>query len=730
MAKDDRARAAEVGRAPAGEGRGALVCAVVLCAAGALAYSNSLDGPFVFDDRMHIVDGAAVRRMFDFEDAGLWAFRPLTMVTLAANYAAEGLRTRGYHVVNVAIHLLAGLVLFGLFRRALRLPGLREGLGGAATGPAFAIALLWLLHPIQTGAVTYTIQRMESLMGLLYLTTLYCVVRGLGGEGAGEEGAGRLRSRLWLGAAVAACAGAMAAKEVAVSLPVMALLCDWLLVTRSLKETLRWRWGFYALLGATWLPLLPTLRASLFSPEGTAGFGVAIGPMRYLATQCGVGLHYLGLCFRPWPLCLDYGWPAATRAGEVVPGAVVLGLLLAATLYGLARGGRWALLGAGFFLVLAPTSSVMPIADVAFEHRMYLPLAAVIAGVVLGLWALWARFAPWWRGAAWVAGVALLVAAALLGGLTWRRNMEYQSETGLWSGCIARRPENARAWLNRGAAYARQGRHGEALADLDEAVRRAPGNAAAYKDRGTVFVNLGRYDDAIRDYNEALRLRPAYAAALAERGLAWIRGGDVLRGIEDCTAALAINPGLAQAWSYRGIALAHAGRLLPAEVDCSEAVRLRPDYAEAYANRGMVRDQLGALPGALGDFNRAVELGAGDGDLFLNRGSTLGKMGRLVEAVEDFNRALALRPGDARVFFNRALARQGLGQMEGALADYEEVIALSRDYPSAYINRAFLYLSLGQPEKAREEVARLHAIGLWPPESLLKAIKASQSRRE
>ena len=724
MAKDQRgnAKSSEAPQATAREGRAALWYALGVCAAGALAYSNSFNCPFVFDDRMHIVDGTTVRRMLYFDDAGMFTFRPLAMMSLALNFAVGGLRPVGYHIVNLAVHLGAALALFGLLRRILRFPVLRERFGEASTFLAFAVALLWVVHPLQTGAVTYVVQRMESMMGMFYLLSLYCAVRWF-------EGAEPVKGFSWWAiGSVSACAAAMACKEVAASLPIMILLMDGLLVSGGFREALRRRWGFYLALAATWVLLLPAVLAGMFRPETTAGFGAGIRPAQYLATQCGVVMHYLALVVRPWPLCLDYAWPLASSVGEVLPGAVVLGGLLAATVYGVVTRRAWALLGAAFFLILTPTSSIMPIADMAFEHRMYLPLAAVLAGIVLAAYALERRWTPQPGGAA-AAACLLGIATLALGGLTFRRNIVYGNEVEMWSDCIRQNPNNARAWLNRGAALGREGLYEPALKDLTEAIPRQTRGVDAYRDRGVVSVNLRRYDDAMRDFDEAIRLNPRDARALAERALVWVRKGEAKRALEDTAKALAINPRLPQAWNYRGMAAAHLRQFADAEAYCSEAIRLRSDYADAYANRAMVRDQAGALGDAVADYTRAAALGGADADLMLNRGSALAKMGRYAEAAEDFERAISLRPKGAAPRVNRGLLRQIRGDTAGALADYGAAVALDPGYAPAYANRAALYAALGERAKAREDVAKLRALGVMPPAELLKAVEEQRERR-
>ena len=167
--------------------------ALAVVFAGLLAYHNSFFGPFVFDDIPHITENPRIRQLWPPWDvlspssSALINARPVVDVSLAVNYALGGYNVWGYHALNLTIHILAGLTLFGIVRRTLRQPPLRERFGAAADGLALAAALIWTVHPLQTESVTYVIQRAESIMGLFYLLTLYCFIRG----------AASPRPRLW-----------------------------------------------------------------------------------------------------------------------------------------------------------------------------------------------------------------------------------------------------------------------------------------------------------------------------------------------------------------------------------------------------------------------------------------------------------------------------------------------------------------------------------------------------
>jgi hypothetical protein len=155
----------------------------LLALVGSLVYLNSLGKPFMFDDISAVVNNERIRDLSDLpkvlapERERPVAGRPLANLSLAINYAIGKLDVVGYHVWNVAIHVLCGMLLFAVVRNALLLPGLPETLGDSATALAFIAALLWMLHPLNSEVVTYVTQRTESMMAFFYLLTLYASIR-------------------------------------------------------------------------------------------------------------------------------------------------------------------------------------------------------------------------------------------------------------------------------------------------------------------------------------------------------------------------------------------------------------------------------------------------------------------------------------------------------------------------------------------------------------------------
>ena len=726
--------------APAGGGDGSVrMGAAALAAATVAAYGRTLCVPFLFDDTTSIAGNATIRHLvtaFRPPAGATVSGRPVLNLSLAANYAVSGTSVWSYHALNLAIHVLAGWTLFGIVRRTLELRRVPR-----AVPIAFCSCLLWSLHPLLTESVTYVIQRAESLMGLFYLLTLYGFIRGAAADTAARG--------LWYGLSGAACLLGMATKEVMVTAPLVVLLYDRTFVAGSLGSALRQRRGLYAGLAATWV-LLIVLVLSTRGRAGTAGFASGVPWGTYALTQLPALTHYLRLCLWPRPLVFDYGSALAVQVGQFAPGAVVVAGLVAATAWAMARRPALGFLGFCFFAILAPSSSVVPVAtETMAEHRMYLPLipvailAAVAAHRLLGRWAL----------------PGSLALAAALSWATWQRNETYLTERGIWADTVAKRPGNERAQDNLGfllsktpggmqeaidhyeaalrlkpdfaqahynlacALVSRPGRLDDAIAHFEEALRFNPDLTEAHYNLACALETVpGRTGEAIAHYEQALRQSPDYAEAHYNLGcLLQQVPGQLDAAIAHYGEALRLKPGLAEAHYNLGLALeAKPGRLDEAITHYEEALRLKPDYAEAHNGLGCaLRESPGRMPEALRQFEEAVRLKPGLAQAQFNLAFTLETAAdRQGEAIAHYEQALRLEPGYAQAHYNLAnvLQRQP-GRMDEAIAHYEEAQRLRPDYAEAHCNLGTALDSVGRRGEAEAQYAA--ALRLLPDNATL-----------
>ena len=471
-----------------------------------------------------------------------------------------------------------------------------------------------------------------------------CVPRGGTTEGE-QAGLG-----LWGWLSIFACLFGMGTKEVVVTAPIVALLIDRTFFSGDFRTALSRHWRVYAGFICSWVALL-----FLLSGIHQRGVGLDVGGSwwAYLLTESGVILRYLGLAVWPHPLVFDYGMGIGQPGWEVLPHVVMVVALVAGSAWALLRplprnadgspaaGGAHGagLAGAWFFLILAPTSSVVAVAGQPMaEHRLYLPVAAVITVVVLGTEALGGRLiaAEGRRRAAFLLlAVAAVVACAAL---TIRRNATYRSEVSLWADTVEHRPGNERALNGLGLALA---------AD-------------------------GRLPAAIAQYEEALRLKPDYADAHQNLGAALRETGRILEAVNECEAVARLRPDKPEAHFNLGVVLQLSGQGTAAVAELEEALRLRPAYADAENNLGLALAGLGRFPEAVRHFGNAVRLEPANPDLHQNLGSALFEGGDVPAAVLEMREAVRLRPDAAEAHYNLAVMLQRLGRDAEARTELEQ----------------------------------------------------------
>jgi Flp pilus assembly protein TadD len=640
------ARAAPIPATPARSyWRTPLFAALVIAAAALAAYHNSFAVPFVFDDEPSILANPSIHSLWSAwsppVNGGITvAGRPLLNFSLALNYAASGTNPWSYHALNLVIHIAAGLLLFGVVRRTLLRPPLAARFSGHAFELALLSAALWTLHPLQTESVTYVVQRAESLAGLWFLLTLWCFIR------ASEPGA----SRWWVRGTFVVCLAGMATKETMATAPLIVLLYDRTFVGGSLRAAWRERRGLHLALVATWL-VLGWLVAGTGSRGGTFALTDARAWWRYDLTQFVAVVRYLRLAVWPHPLALDYGTFWIGRPPDIAAHVVVVVALLVATGVALVRWPRWGFMGAWFFVILAPSSLPPGTIQMIVEHRMYLPLAAIVVAAVVVADALVGR-----------RSFALLAAVAVAGGVTAAaRNQDYATAIHLFEDTVAKRPGNARAMALLADYERRAGRLDDARQWLERSLAVEPGVAAVLSNLGDVWQELGEPGKAVSCFQQALALSPQDAPTMNNLGNALILSGHAAEGIVQLEAALRIAPASTETRANLANALAQGGRLSEAANNFETLLQGHPDDAEAHDRYGSVLLALGRVGEAIAQLETAVQLRPDNADMHNRLGTALGRAGRLREALEQFQAALRLNPAHESARQNAALAQRRLG---------------------------------------------------------------------
>ena len=597
----------------------------LIIAIGVLCYSGTFDASFNFDDIPNIVQKESIRNPLDIKS--IWAGSKTRFVadfSFAINYAVNGLQPFGYHLVNLIIHILTAITLYWFVILLFITPELRKNpLARHAKGIALAVALVFTSHPIETQAVTYIVQRITSLASLFYLLSLALYLKARLYYDQNNR-----RHSLFYAGSLAAALLAMFTKEISVTLPICILIVEYFFFSPSFPMI--WRRVKYL-----W-PMLLTLLVVPINYLASMGylvrhFGVAaetdtISRMDYLLTQFNVIRTYLRLLIFPANQSVDYSYPISHSFLEPATFASFLLLVsLLALAFFLFR--KFRLLSFGivwFFLTLLVESSVIPIRDVIFEHRLYLPSMGIFLAItVLVFYALGKKprilFALF----------ALVVLLASLG--TVHRNVLWKRQVLLWHDAVKKAPLKARAYLNRGVGYGNLNKDERAFTDYQNL------NAL-----GLVCHELQRYDLARLAFTRAIALNHRKAKPYLNRGKTHRSMGRVNAAINDFNRAADLSPDLPETYYHRALAFLAIKKYREAIEDFTRAITRNSRYVKAYANRAMAYHRLGLNERALVDLNKAIALDPSLPKLYLNRASVFRALGREEEAGNDRNKAVDL----------------------------------------------------------------------------------------
>jgi tetratricopeptide (TPR) repeat protein len=698
----------------------------------ALIYSNTFSASFHFDDVPNITDNPKIKHLVNLLDFS--GSRYVGFLTFALNYRFGGLSLFGFHLVNLLIHIANGLLVYGLVRLLLKSPRLLPSPALTPAAPAIALctALLFVVHPIQTQAVTYIVQRFASLASLFYLSAVLCYLKW-------RLSPSLARSRFaWYAAAFLASLLAMKTKEITFTLPFMLLLVEFV----GFGPPSRKQWIGLIPFFLT-LPIIPLSRPGALG-EGEAGLArgtMDISRWDYLITQFKVIVTYLQLLVFPVNQNLDYDYPAAHSLFEppVILSFLFLTALLLTAVYLLfvsrraAADPRLRLIGFGilwFFFTLSIESSLIPIRDVIFEHRLYLPSVGFWLAATAALFGFIHR----WRipVATGIAGLILLFSLA-----AYQRNRIWQDELSLWSDVVRKSPNKARTHLGLGAVYKEAGRQDEALQEYKTAVTLKPDYGEAHNNLGVIYKEQKKWSEAIQEYQAALAFKPDYAEAHNNLGVVYKETGRLKEAAREYQTALSIKPDYPHGYYNLGLLYHEMKKPADAAVAFEEAIRLQPDYTEAHNNLGNVYQELGRQEDAFQEYKTAIAIKPDYAEAhnnlgFLyketgqlidaireyqtalsfkpdyaaarrNLGNAYKELGKLNEAIQEYQAALALDPNDAQTHNNLGVAFKDLGRHNDAVREYQAALSLNPNYTEAHNNLGIVYKRLGRFKEAIQE---------------------------
>jgi len=512
-----------------------LAC-LLLLALGVTAYANSFSVPFYFDDESHILENPYLQMSSLDGPALLRAMvqdgkhnRPFSNLSFALNYHFQGSQAWSYHLVNLALHLLAGLAVFFCLRLIFRRAGWPDDRRELA---ALLCAAVWIVHPIQTEAVTYIVQRQTVMASAFMLGAFWAYL-----EGREASGRGR-RLTLYLLAALGLIV-AVGSKEIALVTPVLILAYEFYFYQNFSFAFLRRHplaiiLAILALSGLCILYVRPEMWTKISLGYQNYPFSLT----ERLLTEPRVLFQYLGLLLLPLPsrLCLEHDPSVSTSIFSpwtTLPAILGWLLLLAASLRFARRRPLASFAGLWFLGNLLLESSFIPL-DLMIEHRLYLPSLALIVPLIAGP-VLRARRLRW---PAVYGGLVIL--ALLLG--TVFRNRVWQSPRELWSDCVKKAPRQALGWVNLCVVQVDEADYAGAVRACTEAIALDSNLADPYNALGVAYFQLGKSAEAKQSFEKAVALNPEFTLAYFNLG-DWYRGESKWdQAVAAYQRALASNP--------------------------------------------------------------------------------------------------------------------------------------------------------------------------------------------
>ncbi len=582
-----------------------LVTFLIFAAVASIIYSPSLHGDFVFDDKhikynytslIHITKLSQLTDILFSKEID----RRIGYMSFALNYYLGELNSFGYHLANVIIHILNGLVLFLLSHTILIL----TTKGGQGRGDALKISflgsLLWLVHPIQIQAVSYIVQRLTSLAALFFLLSLFCYIKARMSQSYKKLALFLLS--IFLGIL------ALGTKENTATLPFFIVVVEFFFLQQHPFKMNRKKLGLIMLVVGLFILISGIYLGSDFISRMALKYEHrGWTPLERVLTQFRVVVLYLTLLIYPHPSRLNVDHDLSISSSLFSPFTTFLSLLLIIGLLLLAvfqmRRNRlvsYAIFW--FFGNLVIESSIIPLVLV-FEHRVYLPsmgLIILVVGLCVGL-----SNREWKK---WVAGLIILL-VLLFSYWTYVRTSVWNGPVSLWMDAIKKSPYKTRPYFKLGEFYRKKGRLDEAIAKFEQILSLDPNSVSTHNNLGLAYFRQGKLDEAISAYKKALSLNPNLAKVHSNLGDAYSKKDRLDEAISAYKKALTINPNYAKVHNNLGDAYAKKGRLDEAIFACKKALAINPDYAVAHISLSEFYYYKRDYKAAITYCDKAIELG-------------------------------------------------------------------------------------------------------------------------
>ncbi len=567
---------------------------------GVVIYSNTFRNSFHWDDIAFILNNPAITVLEKpAEIFRYWPSRFVGFFTFAVNYRVHQFNVFGYHLVNIVAHILTAFLAYWFVCLTFSTAIIKkDAIYRYKEFVSFFAAAVFLAHPVQTEAVNYIFQRVTILAALFYLASLCLYIKAL----LPLEESGRINKPYFFFSFLAAVTG-MLAKENAVTLPLMILIYDFYFL--RFKRSINWK---YVLPFFILLPIIPLTvciaKPIVFTDVNRLLADPIASSISYFCTQFRVLITYLRLFLFPIGQNLDYDYSIARGFWEI-PVMVSFLILVSIFSFGIRMFSRYRLVSFGviwFFITLLPESSVIPLLDPIFEHRLYLPLVGCsIIAVSAISYLLNGKKNN-------IVLVILLLIIAVCSGLTYKRNRVWENEISLWSDVISKSPGKIRPYNERGIAYSANGDYDAAIIDFSRAVEINRNYADGFFNRGVAFQTKKELTKAILDYSEAIRIAPNSLKAHINRGVAYYSNKEYEKAVSDFKRAIEVSPSDTMAYFHLANLYGNLGKNEQAIELYMEILKINSKNAAAYYKLGSLYNSIGKKRKAIDFLKKTIDL--------------------------------------------------------------------------------------------------------------------------
>ncbi|MDD5435477.1 MAG: tetratricopeptide repeat protein [Nitrospira sp.] len=706
---------------------------VLIAITGLIIYSNTLHSPFIFDDRLYILDNTSIQNLSNF--ISLSDVRYVTSLSFAINYAIGGFDPFGYRVFNISIHILNAVLVYWLLLLTFRTPFFAASGSEARAGKntnliALFSGLLFVSHPVQTQAVTYITQRFASLATFFYLLSVVMYIKwrllskqqtNRAADQQGERknyctsalpfSAALRRMNLLYCSSLLSAIFAMKTKEISFTLPFIIALYEFSFFSRPVHPEIQLSKSKRVLYLLPFLLTLIIIPVSLFGPEWglykpALDSGEKLRQLQiqdlttfsrydYLLTQFRVIVTYIRLLFFPVNQNLLYDYPVLSSFlnPQVFLSFFFLLFIFGSAVYIFYRSETLApdsrLIAFGilwFFITASVESSIIPIKHIIFEHRIYLPAVGIIIAFVSGIfYFLRIKF----HKSQILLNINHFLLAAIILALSaaaYQRNGIWKDEITLWKDVIKKSPNKVEPHNNLGNVYGIRGRFDEAIQEYLAAIKIQPDNADVVCNLGIAYAKKGQLDIAIQYYLAALKLKPGFVKARYGLGLVYYTQGRFNDAIHEYKTALSFKPDYPEVLYNLGIVYAAQGNLNEAIQLYILAIRLKPYYPEAHNDLGLAYYNQRRLNEAVQEYLFAVKLKTDYAEAHNNLGNAYMNLGVIDNAIFHYQTALKLKPDLAGTHNNLGIAYKQKGLISKAAQEFQTALMLQPDFPQARKN--------------------------------------------